>query len=92
VRGVAIGGLAAGGQDVYGLTVAGAYLSIPENGIVRGVAASAFTHVKGEQRGLSIGLLNYARRLEGVQLGILNYAGNRPAALRWLPVMNWSFE
>jgi hypothetical protein len=26
-----------------------------------------------------------------VQIGVLNYAANRPAGLRWLPVVGWSF-
>ena len=40
------------------------------------------------QRGLSIGVVNYARRLHGVQLGLVNYARNNPPGLRLLPVLN----
>jgi hypothetical protein len=70
--------------------VAGAYLRV-EDGTLHGVATSAYNDVRGTQRGLTIGLLNRAYELHGLQIGILNYAGNRPAALRWLPVVNWNF-
>ncbi len=72
-----------------GLAVAGAYFQITPDGHFRGVAVSAFNHVRGTQRGLTIGLVSYARRLHGLQLGLLNYAGNQPPALRWLPFVNF---
>jgi hypothetical protein len=47
--------------------------------------------VRGRQRGLTIGLFNYATHLSGAQLGLLNYAGNNPRFLRLLPGLNLSF-
>jgi hypothetical protein len=44
--------------------------------------------VKGEQFGLSLGLLNFAWELNGVQIGLINYAGNNPKGLRLLPFFN----
>jgi len=79
---------AAGGQDVRGGVLAPIYFKIEKYGSVRGVTASAVNHVKGEQRGLSIGLVNYAWELHGVQVGLLNYARNNPPKLRLLPLFN----
>ena len=51
---------------------------IADGGTLTGVSVSAVNYVDGTQRGLSIGLFNYAETLHGVQLGLLNYAGNNP--------------
>lgn len=56
-----------------------------------GVAVSAWNHVRGEQRGLTIGIFNYARTLRGLQLGLLNYVRSNPKGLRLLPVFNTGF-
>jgi hypothetical protein len=56
-----------------------------------GVAVSAWNNVRGEQRGLTIGLFNYARTLHGLQLGLLNYVRSNPKGLRLLPVFNTGF-
>jgi len=84
--------LAAGGQDVQGLVIAPAYFHVAEGGKVEGVSISAFNRVLGEQRGLAIGLVNYASRLRGVQIGLVNWADNNPAGLKVLPVANAHFE
>ena len=102
LRGLAIGGIgvgaprirgiiiasAAGGHDVEGGIVAPFYFKIENDGRVRGITTSAFNHIKGQQFGLSIGLLNYAWEVHGLQIGVLNYAGNNRPGLRWLPVFN----
>jgi hypothetical protein len=88
VRGVILSGIAAGGHDVVGGVVAPFYFKIADDGRVQGVTVSAFNHVKGAQFGLSLGLLNYAWEVHGVQIGVLNYAGNNPRGLRWLPLFN----
>lgn len=36
-----------------------------------------------------IGLINSARELHGLQIGLVNHAGNNPAGLRWLPLLNF---
>ena len=91
VRGVMLSGVAAGGETVTGAVLAPAYFRITDGGAFTGVSMSAFNHIKGEQNGLTIGLLNYAWRLNGLQLGLLNYAGNK-SRLRWLPFINWHFD
>jgi len=93
IRGIVVGGFGAGGHDVEGGIVAPFYFKIEserdgELGHVKGVSISAFNHIKGEQFGLSIGVLNYAWELHGVQIGVLNYARNNRKGLRLLPIFN----
>jgi hypothetical protein len=63
-------------------------MRIEGQGRFRGVSAAGFNYVKGEQRGLTIGVVNYARRLHGVQIGVINFADNNPPGLRVLPLIN----
>jgi hypothetical protein len=44
--------------------------------------------VKGEQHGLTIGIVNYAWDLNGVQIGLINYAGSNSKHHRLLPLFN----
>jgi len=53
-----------------------------------GVGVGSLVRVRDTQRGITIGLLNLARRLHGVQVGLLNHARNNPRGLQWLPVLN----
>ena len=78
---------AVGAENARGVIVAPVYMRI-EHGTFTGVSASAFNQVKGTQRGLTIGVLNYARTLHGVQLGVLNYARSNRAPFRLLPLVN----
>lgn len=87
VEGIAIGGVV-GGEDVTAGVVAPGYFRIADNGRFKGVVASAFNHIEGEQVGLSIGVLNYTRRLRGVQLGVLNIVRENPVPFRVLPLIN----
>jgi hypothetical protein len=83
--GVTLGGI--GGNEVRGIYVAGAHLKVVDDGYFRGAAISAFSKINGRQDGLTIGLINYARELNGVQVGVVNISengGNR----RILPVVN----
>jgi hypothetical protein len=91
IRGIVTAG-AAGGHDVVGGVIAPVYFKIENDGRVKGLTISAFNHIKGEQFGLSIGLLNHAWELHGWQIGVLNYAANNPPGLRLLPLFNreWS--
>lgn len=73
-------------------------------GQLNGVAISFFTfaaNVKGlllsllgnscfVQKGLSIGLFNYAQHLDGVQIGLINYAAN--TRILCLPIINMHFK
>ena len=89
VRGVMLSGLAAGGHDVKALVFAPAYFTIEDDGIQRGLSVSAFNRIRGEQAGFTIGIVNWARSLSGVQIGLLNYAGNK-RGMKWMPFVNWA--
>jgi hypothetical protein len=39
--------------------------------------------------GVTIGLLNWAEHLNGLQIGVLNYARNQRSGLKLLPVLNY---
>jgi hypothetical protein len=78
-----------GSEDVRGVVVAPIYFKIAQGGEMRGVNMSAYNDVRGLQRGLAIGLFNYARTLDGVQIGILNYARNKHRG-KLLPLVNYS--
>lgn len=78
-------------QSGTGLIVAPGYLSSGRNGTLTGLSLSLVNHVRGRQRGLTIGLFNFARNLQGIQVGLLNYAGNNPPLLRVLPGLNFKF-
>lgn len=78
---------AVGAQDAKAVIIAPAYMRI-ERGTFTGVSASAFNHIKGSQRGLTIGVFNYAHQLHGVQLGALNYVRDNRAPFRLLPLVN----
>ena len=87
IRG-AVAGLVAGGRDVAGLVVAPAYFDLMPEGSMTGVSLSAFNRIRGEQRGLAIGIVNYTPSLHGVQIGLVNWAGNNPSGLKLLPIVN----
>jgi hypothetical protein len=73
-----------------GLMVAGAMLNLDKNGEFSGVGVSAFNRLKGRQNGLTIGIVNYARSLNGIQLGLINIVRDNPHH-KVLPVANWNF-
>jgi len=56
---------------------------------LEGVGIGAFTQVLGHQQGLTIGLVNFARSLNGVQLGLINIVRDNPPGRKVLPVVNW---
>jgi hypothetical protein len=75
--------------ELRGLVIAPAYFRVDHGGLLRGVAVSAFNHVRGRQHGLSIGLLNIADELHGLQVGVLNIARNK-RSFRVMPSVNHS--
>ena len=96
IRGIVLGGIGAGGHDVKGGILAPFYFKIEseddgrgEMGRVSGVTVSAFNHIKGEQFGLSLGLINFAWELNGVQIGLINIADRNKSGIRVLPLVNW---
>lgn len=95
VRGLNIAPIV-GGQVTSGLTVAPIYhLVKSENekmGIMKGVAISSFNNIKGNQRGLTIGILNIAHHLDGFQIGLINIAKSNRRGLKVLPLFNGPFH
>jgi hypothetical protein len=104
IHGAAIAGAVIGAPEAKGLMLAGAWLRIREEegdddrsarfrrsggALFQGVGVSAFNQIKGRQNGLTIGLLNYAWSLSGVQLGLLNIVRDNPPGRKVLPLLNW---
>lgn len=83
-----VNALVVGGESVTGLIIAPAYFRVEENGVFNGLSISAFNRIKGEQAGVTIGILNWTEHLNGLQIGLLNFAGNK-GALKWLPFFNY---
>jgi hypothetical protein len=81
-----MGLIGVGGQRVRGVALAGLYLKAED--YFKGFGTGAYTNI-GEQRGVTIGLLNRADELHGFQIGILNYAGNNRSPFRLLPLINY---
>jgi hypothetical protein len=92
IKGITIAGFGAGaGGDITGFTFGPAWFKVNDDGRVKGVTLSAFNQVKGDQAGLSIGLLNYAWHADGLQIGVLNYVADNTKGLRLLPLFNRSW-
>lgn len=91
VRGLTVGGLAVGGKDVCGVQIAGGVVLVDRGGRLTGLAASSFNYIKGTQTGLSIGIVNYAWSVKGLQIGLVNIVRDNPPGLKVLPVFNTSF-
>ena len=96
VTGITVAGGAVGGLEIRGIALAVGCVRVMDKdkmreGLMKGLAASACNWIAGEQRGLSIGILNYAEKLEGVQLGLINIAKNNPKGAKVLPLMNAHF-
>jgi hypothetical protein len=106
VKGIALAP-AVGAETVVGFVVAPAYFRVGDEshrkqdedgelvtdleGSMRGVAVSAFNQIKGDQVGITFGVVNYARRIKGVQFGLINIVRENPKGLRVLPVFNTRF-
>ncbi len=88
VNGIVVGGLGAVGNDMRGAGVSAGMVRVREGGTLKGLAVSAYNDINGRQVGLSIGLYNHARVLDGVQIGLLNVARNNPEWARILPILN----
>ena len=89
VRGLLISGFAAGGHDVYALSIAPAYFKVDRGGEMRGLSVSSYNRIQGEQKGVTIGILNYARKLSGYQIGLINVASNKKR-FRIMPFFNFA--
>lgn len=94
IRGLTIGGLGIGATDIKGVTIAVGTIRIEDEereGSYSGFAASAFNYIKGEQTGVSIGIVNYTYKLNGIQFGLINYVRDNPDFLKILPLINFNF-
>ena len=63
-----------------------------DDGRFEGVAIAGFSQIKGRQEGWTIGVVNYARELRGVQIGLINIARSNPSGTRVLPIFNKDFS
>ena len=70
------------------IVIAPAYFHVEREGTFTGASVSAVNFVRGSQRGLSIGVVNFAHKLHGVQLGVINVAADQKSH-RVLPIVNW---
>jgi hypothetical protein len=103
IAGVAVAGGVLGSPEMKGVMIAGLWnrvradegwfgqrgRRVEREARFTGVGISAFNQVRGHQSGLTIGLLNYAWTLDGLQLGLLNIVRDNPPARRVLPIINW---
>lgn len=80
-----------GGESINAFVLAPAYMRI-ERGEFRGVSVSAFNHVNGDQYGVTIGVVNYAAYMHGLQIGLLNYVRSNPAPFKLLPIVNFHVD
>ena len=95
VKGISIAAVV-GGEDVTGIAVAPAWVKIgnkeSEDAELKGVAISPFNQIKGENNGVTIGVLNMSKGGKGFMIGLLNHNLNNPKGLRWLPLFNANFS
>lgn len=94
---------AVGGIDVKGIMIAPAWFRVGDKhknddgttevkeGTMTGLSVSAYNSIKGEQRGVAIGIVNYATRVKGIQFGLINIVKENPRGLRVLPIFNTKF-
>ena len=92
IKGITIGGFETSAHDIIGVALSLANVRVYDNGSLTGFSASAFNLIKGRQTGVSLGIFNYAYKLNGIQVGLLNYVRENPKYLRILPVINANFD
>lgn len=76
-----------GADRIEGLVIAPGMVRLEKGGSMRGVSVSSINAMRGRQTGLAIGLINYARELNGMQIGVINIARN--ANVKFLPIVNY---
>jgi hypothetical protein len=79
---------AVGALHARAIVIAPAVFRIERDGHFAGVAISSVSYIRGAQRGLSIGIVNYARTLNGAQIGVINIVADQRSH-RVLPIVNW---
>lgn len=77
-----------GAERTQGVVIAPALFRTERGGRMTGTSISSINAIRGQQQGLSIGLVNYTRRLRGVQLGAINIVSERQGLGKVLPIIN----
>ena len=95
VRGITITGGAAGGMDIRGITLTLGTILVQDDregskALFSGFGFSAFNYIRGTQRGVTIGIVNYAYNLKGIQIGLVNIVRDGPGPT-FLPLINARF-
>lgn len=89
IEGAAVGGFGVGAQRMRGFALTAGMLRIEKDGSFRGFSINgAGSMIMGAQHGVVIGLVNYARSVDGLQIGLINIidsARSHPV----LPFVNW---
>jgi hypothetical protein len=91
IKGITIAGFGLGGKSISGLSIALGTVQVKDDGIISGLSISAFNYIRGTQRGVAIGIVNYAYRLKGLQIGLVNIVRDNPKGRVVLPVINFCF-
>jgi hypothetical protein len=77
-----------GALDAEAIVFAPAMFRIERGGSFHGGSASAINYIRGTQHGITLGIVNYARSVNGLQVGVINIiADHRTHPV--LPVINW---
>ncbi len=91
IKGITIAGFGLGGKSISGLSIALGTVQVTDDGIISGLSISAFNYIRGTQRGVAIGIVNYAYRLKGLQIGLVNIVRDNPKGRVVLPIINFCF-
>jgi len=94
IKGLTVAGLAVGGTKITGVSLALGTIMVKQDkgdGAYSGLAVSAFNNIKGTQKGVAIGIVNYAYRLKGLQIGLVNIVRDNPKGRKVLPIINFNF-
>jgi hypothetical protein len=91
IKGLTIGGLTCEGQYFDGVALTLGRVRIKKEGHFTGFSAGMLNQIEGRQSGLSIGIVNYAWELNGIQIGLINYVRDNPKYLKVLPLFNAPF-
>ena len=89
ISGLTIAGFHARGEQIKGITLALGWVKVEDN--LSGFSASAFNQIKGTQTGVTLGIVNVAYELNGVQIGLVNYVRDNPRYRKILPIINANF-
>jgi len=89
LKGLGAAGWSVRSGEISGAAFAGAL--VKTHGLT-GFSAGAVNYFDEYQVGLSLGIVNIAQKLNGIQLGLINIAKNNSSPFRVLPIINAHFE